>query len=144
MAAEALGRPTIELRALVDEMEAPPRTTTLIEGVGGARSPLADDGDTVALAGAFDATLVILVSHPGLGAINAVRLNGDAFAPVPVVVFLNRFDAADDTHVRNLDWLRRNDGRSVCTTIPDLADVVSARNKDASQAKQASAPMEVG
>ena len=144
MAAAALGRPTIELRDLVEETVTPARATTLIEGVGGARSPLAERADTVALAEAFDAASVILVAPSGLGAINAVRLSADAFSRAPVIVFLNRFDDSDDTHMRNLDWLRRKDGFHVCTSISELANVLASRNQNASQEHEASAPMEVG
>jgi dethiobiotin synthetase len=121
MAAEALGRPAIPMRALVEETNAPPHTTTLVEGAGGARSPLADDGDTVALAISLDARGVVLVTPAGLGAINGVRLGVDAFAPLRVVVFLNRFDPENDTHSRNLMWLREKDGFEVFTSIRELA-----------------------
>lgn len=144
MAAEALRRPPILVRRLVDETEVPARAITLIEGVGGARSPLADDGDTVALAAAFGAVLVVLVAPAGLGAINAVRLGVTAFDPVPVIVHLNRFDATNDTHVRNLGWLRKKDGFVVSSSIAELAGaLMERRGMHASQEQQASAPMEV-
>jgi len=144
MAADALGRPVVEMRALVEETVIPARATTLIEGVGGPRSPLADGADTVALAEAFDAAFVILVAPPGLGAINAVRLSAEAFSPIRVIVFLNRFDDSDDTHVRNLDWLSHDDGFRVLTSISELTGVLSSRNESASRGYQGSAPMEVG
>jgi dethiobiotin synthetase len=144
MAAEALGRPPIEMRALVDEMNLPAEGITLIEGVGGARSPVTNDGDNVALAGAINAALVILVAPAALGAINAVRLGADAFAPAPVIVFLNRFDATDDTHARNLEWLRNRDGFDLCTSIPELAEEIAARRIANPKDEDASAPMEVG
>ena len=49
----------------------------------------------------------MLVADAGLGTINSVRLSVGALAgPRGLVVFLNRFDAADDLHRRNRDWLR--------------------------------------
>lgn len=134
MAADTLGRPAIRLQALVEETDVPPATTTLVEGAGGARSPLAYDGDTVALARALLARLVVLVTPAGLGAINRARLGVDAFSPVPVVVFLNRFDSDNDTHSRNLAWLQDKDGFEVYTSISELADALQAT----------SARMEVG
>lgn len=145
IAAEALGRPPIVMRQLVDETQLPAGAITLIEGVGGARSPLADDGDTVALAAAFGVALIILVAPAGLGAINAVRLGAAAFDPVPVIVHLNRFDATNETQVRNLTWLRERDGFAVGSSIAELAGALLARrDTNASQEQQASASMEVG
>jgi dethiobiotin synthetase len=141
MAADALGRPPILLRDLIDEIQMPERATTLIEGAGGARSPLADDGDTVALASAIRAVAIVLVAQPGLGAINAVRLGAAAFAPIPVFVYLNRFETSNETHVRNVEWLTDKDGCEVHTSIPELADALV---EDRSRHRKTSTPMEVG
>jgi dethiobiotin synthetase len=144
MAAEALGRPPIRMRDLVDETDVPAGAITLVEGVGGARSPVAADGDTVALAAALDAGVVLLVAPPGLGAINSVRLGASAFAPVPVIIYLNHFAATDETHARNLEWLTETDRFAVCSSISELIDKLMARlATDASQDQPASAPMEV-
>src|SRR5918994_3182389 len=144
MAAEALGKPPIRLRDLVDETDVPADAITLVEGVGGARSPLAADGDTVALAAALDAGVVLLVAPPGLGAINSVRLGASAFAPRPVIVYLNHFAATNETHVRNLEWLTEVDHFAVCSSIDELTDKVAARlATNPSQDQPASAPMEV-
>ena len=43
---------------------------------------------------------------PGLGTINLVRLSRRRARRARVVVYLNRFDAADELHARNRDWLR--------------------------------------
>ncbi len=54
----------------------------------------------------------MLVADAGLGTINAVRLTVDALRAGPtvlsaaLVVVLNRFDAAEDLHVRNRQWLQ--------------------------------------
>ena len=50
----------------------------LVEGVGGPRSPIAADGDTVDLRGHIRPDVVVLVADAGLGTINAVRLSADA------------------------------------------------------------------
>ena len=61
----------------------PPRDAiVLVESVGGVRSPLADDGDTVdARRPRCDPTLVVLVADAELGTINVVRLSVDVLAP---------------------------------------------------------------
>src|SRR5690606_18479130 len=116
MAAEALGRPPFTVGDLVGEVAWPPAVGVgLVEAVGGGRSPLAADGDTVALAAALHPEHVVLVADAGLGTVNAVRLAAAALAPRPVIVALNRFDPADDLHARNLEWLAVRDGFEVVT-----------------------------
>ena len=88
----------------------------LVEAAGGLRSPLASDGDTVALAAALRPDVVVVVADAGLGTINAVRLSAGGSTPHPVVVALNRF-GDDPLHTRNLAWLRA-DGLTVVTTPP--------------------------
>jgi dethiobiotin synthetase len=105
MAAQALGRPRFTIGDLVQETDIPASGVTIVEGVGGPASPLADDGDTIALAHALKADAIVLVANSGLGAISDVRLCAAAFAPLPVTVFLNRFDAGDELHRANRAWL---------------------------------------
>ncbi len=95
MAAEALGLPPFSVADLADEVRAtaPGDAVVLVESAGGVRSPLASDGDTVALADALRPALVLLVADAGLGTINLVRLSADALGDHPVVVYLNRYDA---------------------------------------------------
>jgi hypothetical protein len=62
----------------------------------------------------------VLVADAGLGAINAVRLSAAAL-PAPLVV-LNRYDNADDLHVRNRRWLAGECGLDVVTSAEDVAD----------------------
>ena len=88
------------------------------------RSPLAADGDAVALAAALRPDRVVLVADAGLGTINGVRLSVAALAPWPVTVVLNRFDPADDLHVRNLEWLAGVDGFDVVTDAEDLVSPI--------------------
>lgn len=123
MAADVLARPPFTLADLVAETVWPDHggrvDVGLVEGVGGPRSPLASDGDTVGLANALAADRVLLVADAGLGTINAVRLSAAAFGPVRVTVFMNRYDPADDLHDRNRRWLLQ-DGFAVVVDVDDL------------------------
>jgi dethiobiotin synthetase len=96
----------------------------LVESAGGVRSPLAADGDTVDLAAAVRPDLVVLVADAGLGTINAVRLSAAALTGHDLVVHLNRYDADDDLHVLNRDWLRTREGLRVTLDAEALAEEV--------------------
>jgi dethiobiotin synthetase len=124
MAAEVLGRPGFSVADLAAEVVAD--GLVLVEGAGGPRSPLARDGDNVDLARALRAQLVVLVADAGLGAINAVRLCGDALSGFDLVVVLNRFDPVDDLHQRNRSWLA-GAGYCVVTDPGALADALGRR-----------------
>jgi dethiobiotin synthetase len=125
MAAEALGRRPFTVAELVDELAWPPALGVgLVEGVGGVRSPLAADGDGLALAAALRPDRVLLVADAGLGAINGVRLSAAELSGWPVTVVLNRFDEADELHVRNHEWLAERDGYEVVTDADDLVAVI--------------------
>jgi len=123
MAAAALGRGCPTLAEVVAGITWPdgPVDVGLVETVGGVRSPLAEDGDSRDLVRALDVDLVVLVADAGLGTIDAVRSGVDALAPLPVVVLLNRFDAGDDLHRRNRDWLAQRDGFDVVVDVASLA-----------------------
>ena len=127
MAAEALGQSPFTIADLAAETSArtPADALVLVESAGGVRSPLAADGDTVTLADALRPALVVLVADAGLGTINAVHLSTDALAGHRVVVFLNRFDARDDLHVRNRDWLATRAGLEIVTD-PEALERVAA------------------
>ncbi|HET9608475.1 MAG TPA: AAA family ATPase [Acidimicrobiales bacterium] len=121
MAAEALGRPPFTVADLVGELAWPPAVGVgLVETAGGVRSPVAADGDTVALAAVLHPEHVVLVGDAGLGTINGVRLAAAALARWPVIVVLNRYDPADDLHARNLEWLAGRDGFDVVTDPDEL------------------------
>jgi dethiobiotin synthetase len=140
MAAAVLGRPAFSIGDLVAELRWPAGVAGaaeavdvgLVETAGGVRSPLAADGDCLALCEVLAPDLVVLVADAGLGTINAVRLSVEALrADAPdgaVAVVLNRFDAAMDLHVRNREWLRGYDALRV-VEMPggeaDLAALVS-------------------
>jgi dethiobiotin synthetase len=127
MAADVLGLPTFTIGDLVTEIApSPPGAVTIVEGAGGPRSPLAADGDSITLARALPADVVVLVAPAGLGTINAVRLCADTLRtelgdPVRLVVALNRYDAGDDLHRRNHGWLAR-EGLDLVLTPAELAD----------------------
>lgn len=128
MAADALGRGPVRLAELVAEVAAswPGRAPDigLVELAGGVRSPMAHDGDGVALLAALAPDLVVVVADAGLGTINSVRLTLDALgAERPTVVHLNRFDASDDLHRRNLAWLAA-EGTTSTTDVESLAALV--------------------
>ena len=134
MAADALGLAPFTIGELVQEIAPTSAAITFVEGAGGPRSPMAGNGDNVALAAAVRrADVVVLVAPAGLGTINAVRLSVDAWRAEPpprrpgagagVVVALNRYDADDDLHRRNHGWLAGDDLQLV-TTPAELAGVL--------------------
>lgn len=126
MAADALGLGPIPVEDLAGELAWPvPLDVGLVESVGGTRSPLAHDADTVGLARLLDPSVVVIVAPAGLGCVHAVRAAGDPLPPGPVVVHLNRHDPADEVHRRSLDWLATVDGLVVTTTIEALAGAVA-------------------
>jgi dethiobiotin synthetase len=125
MAAAVLGRPAITLADLVVECAPDPvAAITVVEGAGGPRSPIADDGDCIDLGRALGAERVLLVADAGLGTINAVRLCVEALRGFPVLVALNRFDPADDLHRRNRDWLLDH-GFAVALSPAEAADLLA-------------------
>jgi dethiobiotin synthetase len=123
MAAAVLGRGSFTVADLAAELRFPsPVDYGLVEGAGGVRSPMADDGDVVDLAAALEPDAVVLVADAGLGTINAVRLSVGALGGWPVVTMLNRFDEDLALHRENLRWLHERAGVRVVCSIPDLAD----------------------
>jgi len=122
MAADALGRPPIAIADLAAEIDFADGTDVgLVETVGGVRSPLAHDGDTVDLMGLLKPDAAVLVADAGLGTINAVLVSFAALAPVPVHVILNRFDAGRELHVANRQWLTEHYGLDVIVDVDTLA-----------------------
>jgi dethiobiotin synthetase len=119
MATEVLGIAPVTLAELVGEIDFPAGVDDgVVETVGGVRSPVADDGDSVDLLAALAPDAVVLVADAGLGTISDVRLAVAAVAevsPAPVEVVLNRFEGGNDVHSRNLEWLTNRDGMRVTT-----------------------------
>lgn len=129
MAAVALGLPPFTVDDLLLELQWPDQLDVgLVEGAGGPRSPLADDGDTVDLAVALRPDLVVLVADAGLGVINAVRLASAPLLEVsPIVVVLNRFEDQDRLHRANRAWLADRAAVTVVTDVSALADRIAIR-----------------
>lgn len=127
MAAAALGRPAFRIAELIAGMSPPLSGVLFVEGVGGPRSPLAADGDTITLARAIEPDAVILVALPELGVINDVVLCIGALGRRDTVIFLNRFDETQEIHVRNLRWLQDIEGLTVATTIDGLIGALPVR-----------------
>jgi dethiobiotin synthetase len=122
VAARELGRPVPLLAELADEVRWAAGTTIgLVEGVGGPRSPLAGDGDTVDLAALLEPAAVVLVADAGLGTINAIRLCLPVLARWPTTVVLNRFDATSRLHATNRAWLE-DEGVDPVIGVESLAD----------------------
>lgn len=128
MAAAALGITGPALADLVDELRWRGAVDVgVVEAVGGVRSPLADDADSRDLVRTLQPDVVVVVADAGLGTIDATRGAVEALAPDRPIVHLNRFDADDDLHLRNVAWLRDRDGVDVTVAVHDLADRVLAR-----------------
>ena len=135
MAAEALGLTPPTLAELVEEITWPPSAPGSpaigwVEAVGGPRSPIAIDGDSVDLAHRLDPDVIVLVADAGLGTINAVLLSLAPFSSgstssTRTITVLNRFSAADDLHRRNLEWLQTRKGLEVVTDPEALAAQLS-------------------
>jgi dethiobiotin synthetase len=131
MAAAVLGLPPVTIGELVGEMVPPaPDALVIVEGAGGPCSPLASDGDTVALGRALEADVVVLIAAAGLGTINAVRLSATPFRldhpAARLVVGLNHYDADDDLHRRNHGWLAA-EGFHLVTGPAELAAAIDPR-----------------
>jgi dethiobiotin synthase len=99
----------------------------LVEGVGGPRSPVSDDGDNVDLAQLLAPDLVVVIADAGLGTINAVRLSMGAFAGYPTIAALNRF-RGEPLEERNREHLSAVDGFAVVTEPRELATRIRARS----------------
>jgi dethiobiotin synthetase len=128
MAAQILGEPPFTIADLVAEL-GPARGITFVEGVGGPRSPITSDGDTVDLAAALPTDAVVLVADAGLGTINAVRLCAAALVQWRLVVALNHYDETSDLHRRNASWLRTREGLEVVTDPETLADTLESLSR---------------
>lgn len=129
MAAASLGRGGFTVDELLAELRWPapadaPIDLGIVETAGALRSPIADDGDSLELARRVRPDLVLLVADAGLGTVGAVRAAMDVLGPARTAVLLNRFDAGDELHRRNLEWLADRDGYEVVTSIAEVWSMV--------------------
>lgn len=121
MAAAALGRARFTVRDLVAGLApADGAHLVFIEGAGGLRAPIADDGDNLELARVLTPAFVIVVADAGLGTLNSTRLTLDALGTLgsETIVALNRYDPDDRLHRDNREWLTGRD-RAVVVTDPE-------------------------
>lgn len=124
IAAATLAQAAFSVADLIAELHWPSAPTVrygLVEGVGGPRSPLAADGDTVTLIELLEPDHVVLVAGAGLGAINAVLLSAAASGARRPTILLNRFDAGNRTHAGNAHWLREHTDLTITTSVAALA-----------------------
>lgn len=128
MAADVLGRERLSLDDLIAEIRwSSGIELGCVEIAGGLRSPIAHDADNVELIERVGPDSVVLVADAGLGTINSVRLSLAALHGKRVHVFLNRFDAANELHVRNRAWLADVYGIDVSVTTEALLERISLR-----------------
>ena len=126
MAAEHLGLEPFTLVDLVSELHWPSGAEIgIVELAGGPGSPLADDGDGTDLVELLRPDLVVLVTGAGLGILSDVRLAARAFGAQPLIVYLNRYDPAQELHERNRQWLAERDGIVVTVGPRQLAEAVA-------------------
>jgi dethiobiotin synthetase len=129
MAAEHLGLAPFTLADLVAELHWPAGVEVgMVELAGGPGSPLADDGDGADLVELLRPDLVALVTGAGLGILSDVHLAARAFGTQPLIVYLNRYDPAQELHERNRRWLAERDGMVVAVSPQQLADAVASFN----------------
>ena len=123
MAADVLRRERILLDDLIAEMRWPDAIDMgIVETVGGPRSPIAHDADSVDLVRRLNPDQVILVVDAGLGALNATRLSLAALEPMETIVYLNRYDANIESHRLNRQWLIERYAVRAVTTVDELLE----------------------
>ncbi len=125
MAAHALGRGPLRMADVISEIRWPAEVDIgFVEAVGGVRSPLACDGDSLDLLRRLEVDRMLLVADAELGTINAVRLTLAAVGSTPTVVYLNRFERDNELHELNRRWLIDQDQLTVITDVHSLALVI--------------------
>jgi len=121
MAADLLRRPRIALDHLVSEITwRNDIDVGVVETIGGPRSPLSHDGDSIDLLSRLQPDAVLLIADAGLGALNAVRLSLACIAPFTSLVYLNRYDDANELHRLNRQWLRERYGVNAMVNVREL------------------------
>lgn len=128
IAADLLRRPRIAMDDLIAEIRWPsPVDVGVIETVGGPRSPIAHDGDSIDLVKRLKVDRVLLVADAGLGTLNAVRLSLACAAGFEVVVYLNRYDEEVELHRLNRRWLAEKYGVNAIVTMAELLEAFPVR-----------------
>lgn len=97
----------------------------LVETVGGPRSPVCHDGDSLDLIRRLQPDRIILIADAALGTLNAVRLSRAAIGADNVTVFLNRYDAANETHRLNRCWFADHYGIATLVEIEALTQTLT-------------------
>lgn len=132
MAAQVLGRGPLRMREIVAEIHWPTGIDIgFVETVGGARSPLACDGDSMDLLRRLKVDELLLVADAELGTINSVRLTMAMVGTTPTLVYLNRFDPNNQLHELNRRWLIEQDGLAVITDVRSLAVAIAGSDRHA-------------
>jgi dethiobiotin synthetase len=127
MAAESMGLPAFTMADLLAELCWPPAVDVgLVECAGGVGSPQAGDADCTGLVQQLSPDVVVLVARAGLGTLSDVRLAVRALPAPAVLVYLNRFDAGEELHFRNRQWLTERDGLEVFVSTGQLAEALLA------------------
>lgn len=122
MAANVLGRGPVWMSEITEEIHWPAEVDIgFVETVGGVRSPLACDGDSLELLRRLEVDQMLLVADAELGTINAVRLTMAAVGSTPTVVYLNHFNPNNELHELNRRWLIEQDKLTVITDVHSLA-----------------------
>jgi dethiobiotin synthetase len=130
MAADRLGRPHIAAAELLAEISWPEGIELgLIESVGGPRSPMTHDADSVEIIERAGPDQLLLVADAGLGSLNAIRLSLACLPALPVHVMLNRFTANDTLHALNRTWLHQHYDIRAHVAIDELLHAVLARRQ---------------
>jgi dethiobiotin synthetase len=122
MAAQVLGRGPLQMAEIIGEIHWPADIDIgFVETVGGVRSPLTSDGDSLDLLRRLEVDRMLLVADAELGTINNVRLTLAAVGAIPTVVYLNHFNRDNQTHELNRRWLMEQDKLTVITDVHSLA-----------------------
>ena len=141
MAAHALGRGPVWMSEIISEIRWPANVDMgFIETVGGVRSPLACDGDSLDLLRRVEVDRMLLVADAELGTINAVRLTLAAVGSTPTLVYLNRFNPDNELHQLNRRWLIEQDKLTVITDVHSLAVAVEEAGRTAGRHNAARTP----
>lgn len=141
MAAHALGRGPVWMSEIIKEIQWPEQVDIgFLETVGGVRSPLACDGDSLELLRRVAVDRMLLVADAKLGTINNVRLTMAAVGATPTIVYLNRFDPDNELHELNRRWLIEQDKLTVITSVHQLVVAIEEASQAACDHNSARTP----